>query len=300
VLAGNYVAKYYVATRQQEFMACDDSSGGVTAMALSGSRRYVAVAERSEGPDGATVSVYNVRTLSKRRTMNAAPHARPIEFSCLSFNLDDTLILAMGSAPAFQLVLFHVERGACIGIANVVTPAVTALMQIGNVAMPFACSFSPISLTKAVVWGQNVLSFYSVDEIPGAVAAPAPAASVTVTDGSGAPSAPAAGGVGSEAAAAAAAVDKTRLTHTMSVLPHNMAFQTRALRGGGSTPSTQYCAQCWLGDDISLVSTGDGELLVFKRNEFLKVRGTCEVGRGSGRGCGPIGGGIDPACRACR
>ncbi len=88
---GNYLVKYFLQTKAQEFAPCSDTGLGVTAMvcgrgsvlealgrclrvairsqALSTTRRYTAVAEKSVGHRGGCISVFNVRTLTKRRTL---------------------------------------------------------------------------------------------------------------------------------------------------------------------------------------------------------------------------------------
>ena len=95
---GNYLVKYFLNTKVQEFAPCSETSLGVTAtvcinvtsvdyrwspmpipnvQALSMTRRYIAVTERNETPDGASICVFNVRTMSKRRTMVAGMHLVP-------------------------------------------------------------------------------------------------------------------------------------------------------------------------------------------------------------------------------
>jgi hypothetical protein len=89
------------------------------------------------------------------------------------------------------------------------------------------------------VYGRGILSFYTVDELSG----------------------------GSKTEEAA---DDISFTHALTSLQQNMAFQTRALKGGGATPAADYTAQAWLGDDISVIATASGELLLFKRDQFLR------------------------------
>lgn len=269
-------------------------------MALSHNRRYMAVAERNEGPQGALLSVYNLRTLTKRKAMTAAPHVRgAVEFVSVCFNLDDSLLLALSGAPGWQLAVFSVDRGRCVSVGDAITPQALQIASEGPAApLPIGCSFSSVSLVKAVAYGRNLLTFYSVDERTlspedaTALEEPASAAdgssSAAAVGGAGAAAAAEAGSGEDAAAAGGAGAAGPRastpggaagggagvLTHNLTALQQNSAFVSRALAAGGSgSPSTDYTAQVWLGDDLSVVASAAGELLLFKRDQFVRVMG---------------------------
>ena len=251
--AGQYLVKSHVVTKQQEFMAIGDGSvgGEVSCMAVSNSRRYCAVAEKripgmavGDGTEDkpAIVTIYNLRTLSKRKTLIALPHAEVTEFTCLSFNLDDTLLLALTGAPSWQLVLFSVEKGRCLGVTSVITQSLLAGAPLGSSPIPYGCSFSPISLTKAVVYGRSILSFYNLEDLS---------------------SAKEKGSAEEEA--------EDALTIAINEAPPSPLFQSRNVRLGGQPAALEYTAQAWLGDDLSVFATAQGELLLFRRDQFLRV-----------------------------
>ena len=115
-------------------------------------RRYIAATERNETSDGASISIYNVRTMSKRRSMVAGPwpctarftqnlqHPTPRpyagaalntpEFTSLAFSLDDAQLLALGCAPFWKLAVFRsvVSRGVCTKRSTVRGGGASALL----------------------------------------------------------------------------------------------------------------------------------------------------------------------------
>lgn len=211
--AGNYLVKYNIATRAQEAFPCSERGLGVTAMAISTSRRYLAIAERSsDDREGCIVSVYNTKTMSKRRSMVTgtdmpctappppSPASSPLTVAgspqpavvvppglrSLAFSPDDQMIVAVGPGPESSIGVFSIDKGRVVACLNgrdnngIGAPP-------GSVRV-YGATFSPAHANKLVSWGQNALQYLSLDEN------------------------------------AAAAMDPNALSHVLTPIPHSVAF----------------------------------------------------------------------------
>ena len=73
--AGSNVVIFNTEQKTQKFIPGTEKSEGITALAVSPNRKYVAVAERSSEGEKAQVTVYDLHTL-KRRKVRQTPCAR--------------------------------------------------------------------------------------------------------------------------------------------------------------------------------------------------------------------------------
>ena len=64
--AGANAVIYNTESKQQKFIPASDKSEGMTAMAISGSRKFIAIAERGEK---AACIIYDIHTLRKRKVI---------------------------------------------------------------------------------------------------------------------------------------------------------------------------------------------------------------------------------------
>jgi hypothetical protein len=64
--AGNNIVVYDTVHRAQKFIAGNEKSGGITAVAVSPNKRYVAVAEELER---ATVSIFDLSTQRRKKAL---------------------------------------------------------------------------------------------------------------------------------------------------------------------------------------------------------------------------------------
>jgi hypothetical protein len=64
---------YNTVTREQRFIPGSHDANGFTAMAVSPNRRYIAAAEKGIG--GASVGIYDLHTLKKRKVHPLALHS---------------------------------------------------------------------------------------------------------------------------------------------------------------------------------------------------------------------------------
>lgn len=136
--AGNFLVKASLSSRHQEYAQWTHSSGPVgviTAMAISPSRRYVAVAETSiNEADGCVITVFNSRSLRTRRVLTTngqnpptihttyTPNAKGIEVPsplafpcknivCLAISPDDSCLAIVGGAPDWYLAVYSIDKG---------------------------------------------------------------------------------------------------------------------------------------------------------------------------------------------
>lgn len=143
--------KHNLETRLQEFITGTETSTGITAVAVSGSRRYVALAEA--GAAG-VVGVYNLRRLYRTKTLDCEEVASN-EFVSLSFSPNDALLVGLSGKPDWQVVVWRLDTGAVVGRVQA-SPMDTMSM--------YSISFNPLNNTKAAACGNGIFKFFTVDD----------------------------------------------------------------------------------------------------------------------------------------
>lgn len=93
--AGHHIIVCSLDDKRQKFIAGTEASEGVTATALTPSRRFLAVAERSER---ALVSIFDLKTLKKRKVLSPAD-AQARSYVSMAFSADNQLLLTQGGPP---------------------------------------------------------------------------------------------------------------------------------------------------------------------------------------------------------
>mmetsp|Transcript_28651 Transcript_28651/g.96488 ORF Transcript_28651/g.96488 Transcript_28651/m.96488 type:complete len:259 (-) Transcript_28651:613-1389(-) len=141
--AGHTIVLCSTADKSQKFIAGSTESAGFSAVALCPSKRYVAVAEKA---DRASIVVYDLRTLRKRKVLSQ-PESACTRYASICFSQSNEQLVALtGDGAPAQLVCWRWSKGK-----------VTA-------ALPLAVSDNePVRLEAAVV----------VAPVGGAAAAPA-------------------------------------------------------------------------------------------------------------------------------
>ncbi|KAG1685361.1 hypothetical protein DVH05_008466 [Phytophthora capsici] len=105
--AGHHVIVCSLDDKRQKFIAATEASEGVTATALAPSRRFLAVAERSER---ALVSIFDLKTLKKRKVLSSAD-AQARSYVSMAFSADNQLLLTQGGAPDWMLTCWNWSKG---------------------------------------------------------------------------------------------------------------------------------------------------------------------------------------------
>ncbi|KAE8915407.1 Cilia- and flagella-associated protein 57 [Phytophthora fragariae] len=105
--AGHHIVVCSLDDKRQKFIAGTEASEGVTATALAPSRRFLAVAERSER---ALVSIFDLKTLKKRKVLSSAD-AQARSYVSMAFSADNQLLLTQGGAPDWMLTCWNWSKG---------------------------------------------------------------------------------------------------------------------------------------------------------------------------------------------
>ena len=123
------------------------SAHGISSVALCPSKKYIAIAEKSEP---AQIFVYNVRTCRKFKHLEYKQWATK-EVVSMAFSADNQLLLTLGGAPDFTLVCWNWNKAK-----------VLSTIQVSD-SMPLTMtSFSPLDASVCCVSGKDRLSFYRV------------------------------------------------------------------------------------------------------------------------------------------
>ncbi|CAN0368637.1 unnamed protein product [Ectocarpus sp. 12 AP-2014] len=101
-VAGHNIVIYNILEGKQRFIHGSDVSKSITAMTLCPSARFVALAEDGDKP---TVSLYDLRTLRIRKTLQVEEDGS--QCVSLAFSHDGNLLLTQGGAPEWNLVLWN-------------------------------------------------------------------------------------------------------------------------------------------------------------------------------------------------
>jgi len=112
--AGHNTVIYHTEQRTQKFIPGAIETLGITALALSSSRKYVAVAEKAEK---GVITVYDLHTLKRRKVLSTADLGSQ-EYSSLSFSPDGKLLIAQGGAPEWNLVLWVWEKSKVASVVK--------------------------------------------------------------------------------------------------------------------------------------------------------------------------------------
>lgn len=149
-VAGQNVVIHSRTERKQRFIFSAEKSDGITAFTTGSGKRFIAVAEKGE--KSPQISVYDMRTFRKRKTLVPDPGSK--EFVSMQFSEDNQLLLTLSGAPDYQLCCWNWSKARIIAASNV-----------GTVVIPmYRCSFSPIDATMACVTGKDSIKFYRIAE----------------------------------------------------------------------------------------------------------------------------------------
>jgi len=163
--AGHNVVIFNTEQKTQRFISGTEKTEGITAIAVSPNKKYVAVAERAPEGEKALVTVFDLHTLKRRKVLQAASaDVMSKEFVCLSFSPDSKGLLTHGGAPDWTLVYWLWEK-AKVGAVSKSSNAQNAV---------FECSFNPIDNTVVCVTGDGICRFLRITDqtlkpLPGAM-----------------------------------------------------------------------------------------------------------------------------------
>ena len=133
--------------RLQKFIPGSVDTEGITALAVSGNRKFLAVAERSEK---GTVTIYDLGTLKRRKVLSISELGSK-EYVSLCFSPDGKMLAAQGGGPEWNLTVWIWEKSKVV--------ATTKATSQPNMSV-FECSFCPQDTTLLSVSGDGVFKVF--------------------------------------------------------------------------------------------------------------------------------------------
>ena len=142
--AGHCIVVLNIPTQIQKIIPLGEESEAVTAMTVSNSKRYVAVAEQMS--QKASISVFDLHTL-KRRKHFKTNEVQSKRYESLCFSADNKLLLSLSGAPDYSLVAWQWEKSKAMAVINVSLPSPSS--------RAYQCSCSPLERSVALVTGDG-------------------------------------------------------------------------------------------------------------------------------------------------
>ncbi|GAB9468347.1 hypothetical protein Gpo141_00005666 [Globisporangium polare] len=127
--AGHNMVIYSLDEKRQKFITGTENTEGITAIAIASSRRFIAVAEKS---DRGLVSIYDLKTLKKRKVLSSA-ETQGKSYVSMEFSADNQLLLTQGGAPDWILTCWNWSKGKAV--ASIKSPIHIALHPAPSSAM---------------------------------------------------------------------------------------------------------------------------------------------------------------------
>ena len=113
---------YNIDQKAQKFIPGSEKSEGMTAMAVSPNRRYVAIAEKG---DKATITIYDLHSLRKRKILSS-PEVQSTEYVSLAFSPDSKYLVAQGGRPDWTLLYWTWEKSKVMASTKTTNPQTNA------------------------------------------------------------------------------------------------------------------------------------------------------------------------------
>jgi len=146
--AGHHTIVLNKDTRAQTFIPATEGGAGITAMCVSPSKRYIAIAERGQR---GMVSVYDMQSLKKRKVLTTTESASR-EYISVSFS-SNKLLLTLGGGPDWTLVLWQWEKSKTLSSLKVSNANMSPLNQ---------CSFNPVDPSVCCVSGDSIFKAFRI------------------------------------------------------------------------------------------------------------------------------------------
>ncbi|XP_028390638.1 cilia- and flagella-associated protein 57-like [Dendronephthya gigantea] len=148
---GSNCILYNIDQKSQRFIPGTDKSPGITAMAVSPNRRYLAIAERGEK---ATITIYDLHTLRKRKVLTYTDGAAT-EYVSLAFSPDSKYLISQGGKPDWILLYWTWEKAKVMAFAKATNQTNSPVHQV---------SFNPQDNTQLCVVGQGIFKLFRYSE----------------------------------------------------------------------------------------------------------------------------------------
>lgn len=160
--AGNNTILYYTDHKTQRFLPGSDNGHGITALAISPNKRYLAVAETS--PASAVVNIFDLVTSKKKKTLtfptdndgNAISH----EIVSMAFSSENKFLVTQGGMSLkgdnhWTLTYWAWDKAR---------PMANMKVSSAQNAPIYDVSFSPTDSSVICVTGENIFKFLRLQE----------------------------------------------------------------------------------------------------------------------------------------
>jgi len=130
-----------------------EGSEGLTALALSPNRKFLAVCEKFQ--ERAVCYVYDVTTGKRRRGQLSYADCDAREFVCAAFSAENKFLITQGGPPDWTLILWSWDKAKAHGA-----------VKVSNLtgSMIHECSFNPQDSSLVCVIGDGVFKFFRLQE----------------------------------------------------------------------------------------------------------------------------------------
>ena len=125
--SGSNCILYNIDQKTQRFIPGTDKSPGMSAMAVSPNRRYVAIAEKGEK---AMITVYDLHTLRKRKVL-AHSDCQATEFVSLAFSPDSKYLISQEGKPDWTLLYWTWEKAKVMALTKTTNQFNSPVYQVG-------------------------------------------------------------------------------------------------------------------------------------------------------------------------
>uniref|UniRef100_A0A1I8GFC8 WD_REPEATS_REGION domain-containing protein n=1 Tax=Macrostomum lignano TaxID=282301 RepID=A0A1I8GFC8_9PLAT len=154
---GNSIVLHNVDQKTQRFISLSEKCAGITAMAVSPNRRFVAVAEAARAEEKPLIHVYDVQTTKKKKTVSSAEVASG-DYVSVAFSPDSKYLAGQSGKPDYHLVYWSWEKNKQLAIVKSLNVQVTPHASVNQIA------FNPQDSTQVSVVGNGTFKLYRYSE----------------------------------------------------------------------------------------------------------------------------------------
>ena len=155
-VAGRSIVVYNSQTGAQKFIPSSPTSDGISALAVSPSRKMVAVAETGDNPG---IVIFDTATRKRKRYLQV-PDVGSREFVCLAFSIDGKHLVSLGGFPEWNVVLWSVDKSKAVAM----TSAADRGQHTQDRRLMNQCSLSPRDSSLICVSGNGVFKFFKYSD----------------------------------------------------------------------------------------------------------------------------------------
>ena len=139
--------------KTQQYIPGIEGSEGITAMALSPSKKFMAVCERAER---AICAIYDITTQRRRKILTSSDCLSK-EYISVAFSnqSEKSHILTLSGEPDWMIILWQWDKSKCLAFQRV---GVSGSQQL------YQCSFNNQDTNSMVVTGNGVYKYYKMKD----------------------------------------------------------------------------------------------------------------------------------------